>query len=65
MGPLIIGFRALVDEFAKTADKEIQDEIEYMFKENAGILSPVLVQEIIKVLFTKEVNALLIHSSIC
>ncbi|KAJ3316654.1 adenylate kinase, partial [Blyttiomyces sp. JEL0837] len=50
----ILTFKELVDRFAKTAEKEVREEIEYMFRENAGLLSPVIVQDIITSLFTEE-----------
>ncbi|KAJ3412083.1 adenylate kinase [Chytridiales sp. JEL 0842] len=50
----ILSFTSVVDDFARRADKQVREEIEYMVKENAGLLSPVLIQEIITSLFTKE-----------
>ncbi|KAI9344788.1 hypothetical protein DFJ73DRAFT_626763, partial [Zopfochytrium polystomum] len=53
-GAPILQFMNVVDEFAKTAEPEVREEIEYMIRENAGLLSPVIVQDIITMLFVQQ-----------
>jgi hypothetical protein len=52
----ILTFARIVEEFAHTADPQVREEIEYMTRENAGLLSPIIIQDIITYLFTKEVS---------
>ncbi|KAJ3018566.1 UNVERIFIED_CONTAM: adenylate kinase [Siphonaria sp. JEL0065] len=53
-GAPVIKFSDYVYEFAATAEKAVKEEIEYMMKENAGLLSPVLVEDVVTSLFKKE-----------
>ncbi|KAJ3218873.1 adenylate kinase [Dinochytrium kinnereticum] len=47
-------FKQLVNEFSKVVDPDERDEIDYMMRENAGLLSPLIVQDMITYLFQKE-----------
>ncbi|KAI8854450.1 hypothetical protein BC829DRAFT_439159 [Chytridium lagenaria] len=47
-------FKQLVDEFSKVVDTDEREEIEYMMRENAGLLSPLIVQDMITYLFQRE-----------
>ncbi|KAI8608195.1 hypothetical protein BC830DRAFT_1156309 [Chytriomyces sp. MP71] len=53
-GAPIIRFDDYIVEFCKTAEKSVRDEIEYMMRENAGLLSPILIEDIMTSLFKKE-----------
>ncbi|ORY47443.1 P-loop containing nucleoside triphosphate hydrolase protein [Rhizoclosmatium globosum] len=53
-GAPIVRFQDYVFEFAATAEQSVKEEIEYMMKENAGLLSPIIVEDIITSLFKKE-----------
>ncbi|KAJ3138794.1 adenylate kinase [Physocladia obscura] len=49
-----IQFTDYVYQYAKTADMSVKEEIEYMMKENAGVLSPILAEVIMTSLFKIE-----------
>ncbi|KAJ3094596.1 adenylate kinase [Phlyctochytrium planicorne] len=47
-------FKTLVEEYCKIVDEDEREEIEYMMRENAGVLSPLIVQDLATFLFQKE-----------
>ncbi|KAI8841516.1 hypothetical protein BJ741DRAFT_529480 [Chytriomyces cf. hyalinus JEL632] len=53
-GAPILRFEDYIYEYAKTAEKSDQEEIEYMMRENAGVLSPILIEDIVSSLFKRE-----------
>ncbi|KAJ3245876.1 adenylate kinase [Chytriomyces hyalinus] len=53
-GAPVLRFEDYIYEYAKTAEKSDQEEIEYMMRENAGVLSPILIEDIVSSLFKRE-----------
>ncbi|KAJ3282849.1 adenylate kinase [Borealophlyctis nickersoniae] len=49
-----VRFQEYVTEFAERQEKGLRDEIEYMVRENAGLLSPPVLFEILQSLFKEE-----------
>ncbi|KAJ3195085.1 adenylate kinase [Irineochytrium annulatum] len=47
-------FSELVKEFSTLCEADIKAEIDYMMRENAGLLSPVIIQDMITSLFKRE-----------
>ncbi|RKO94807.1 hypothetical protein BDK51DRAFT_30962 [Blyttiomyces helicus] len=52
----IVDFDKYLIEFGMTQSVEMREELEYMIRENAGILSPPMVVEVVQSLFTKELS---------
>lgn len=50
----ILNFAKIVDEFKASATTLVREEMEYTMRENSGLLSPIILQEIITQLFIKE-----------
>ncbi|KAJ1563072.1 hypothetical protein HK405_002891 [Cladochytrium tenue] len=56
-GAPIVQFSDVIEEYCKSATAEVREEIEHMMNENAGLLSPVTVEDIVMSLFTREPHA--------
>lgn len=49
-----VDFDIYLDKFAERQSQELRDEITYMIKENAGLLSPPIIYELIRTMFADE-----------
>jgi hypothetical protein len=54
-GSQILNFTKVVEEYKASATALVREEMEYTMRENSGLLSPIILQEIITQLFIKEV----------
>jgi adenylate kinase family enzyme len=57
----VVQFLDFVNQFAIRQTKELKKEIDYMLNENAGLISPQVLVELMKSLFEEEVTALFSH----